>query len=89
MASMEILEFIFGGLQLCDCFLGLLSVSSAAGGAVQARRGTANRRDRRAAKQAGEKPPPVSRDNWLALILILCAVVLLFILAISWIASHV
>jgi hypothetical protein len=40
------------------------------------------------AKQAGEKPPPVSRDNWLALFLFLCAGVLLSILVISWIASR-
>lgn len=68
---MEIFEVIFGGLQLCDCFVGLLSLVSATGGAVEARRGTANRRERRAAKQAGQKPPPVPRDNWIALILIL------------------
>ena len=86
---MEILELIFGGLQLCDCFVGLLSLISATGGAVEARRGTANRLERRVAKQAGQKPPPVSRDNWFALILLLCAVVFLFILAITWIASRV
>jgi hypothetical protein len=86
---MEILELIFGGLQLCDCFLGLLSLISATGGAVEARRGTANRLERRVAKQAGQKPPPVSPDNWIALILLLLAVVFLFILAISWISSRV
>jgi hypothetical protein len=85
---MEILELIFGGLQLCDCFLGLMSMISATGGAVEARRGTANRRQRRLAKQAGQKPPPLSRDNWIALILLLCAVVFLLILAITWIASR-
>jgi hypothetical protein len=83
---MEILELIVGGLQLCDCFVGLLSLISATGSAVEARRGTANRRERRLAKQAGQKPPPVSRDNWLALILFLFAVALLCILAIAWIA---
>jgi hypothetical protein len=86
---MEILELIFGGLQLCDCFVGLLSLISATGGAVEARRGTANRLERRVAKQAGHKPPPVSRDNWIALILFLCAVVFLSIVVISWIASRV
>jgi hypothetical protein len=86
---MGILELIFGGLQLCDCFVGLLSLTSAAGSAVEARRGRANRRERRLAKQAGQEPPPVSRDNWFALILLLCAVVFLFILAITWIASRV
>jgi hypothetical protein len=88
---MEILELIFGGLQLCDCLVGLLSLISATGGAVEARRGTANRRERRIAKQAGEKPPPVSRENWIALILFLLAVVLLSILAftwLTWLASH-
>jgi hypothetical protein len=82
---MEILELIFGGLQLCDCFLGLLSLISATGSAVEARRGTGNRRERRMAKQAGQKPPPVSGDNWIALILFLLAVVLLSILGYTWI----
>ena len=86
---MEIFELIFGGLQLCDCFLGLLSLTSATGGAVEARRGTQNRLERRQAKQAGQQPPPVSRDNWLALILFLCTVVFSVILAITWIASRV
>ena len=86
---MEILELIFGGLQLCDCFLGLLSLMSATGSAVEARRGRANRHERRLAKQAGQKPPPVSGDNWIALILFLCAVVFLSIVVISWIASRV
>lgn len=86
---MEIVELIFGGLQLCDCFIGLLSLTSAAGGAVEARRGKANRLERRLAKQAGQTPPPVSRDNWVALILIFSSVVLLFILAIIWIAARV
>ena len=86
---MEILDLIFGGLQLCDCFLGLLSLISATGGAVEARRGTANRLERRVAKQAGQEPPPVSRDNWIALMLFLVAVVFLCILAISWLASRV
>jgi len=86
---MEILELIFGGLQLCDCFVGLLSLTSATGGAVEARRGKANRALRRLAKQAGDKPPPVSRDNWMALILFLFAVIFLGILAIAWIASRV
>ena len=86
---MEILELIFGGLQLCDCFVGLLSLTSATGSAIEARRGKANRLERRLAKQAGQEPPPVSRDNWIALILFLFAVVFLIILAITWIASRV
>jgi hypothetical protein len=85
---MEILELIFGGLQLCDCFVGLFSLTSAAGGAVEARRGKANRLERRLAKQAGQKPPPISRDNWMALILFVIAAVLLSILAMAWIASR-
>jgi hypothetical protein len=85
---MEILELIFGGLQLCDCFVGLVSLLSATGGAVEARRGTANRRERRLAKQAGQQPPPVSRDNWIALFLFFVAVVLLFIFALLWIAAR-
>jgi hypothetical protein len=85
---MEILELIFGGLQLCDCFLGLLSLMSATGSAVEARRGRANRHERRLAKQAGQKPPPVSGDNWIALILLILAVVLLSIVAIAWIGKQ-
>jgi hypothetical protein len=85
---MEIFELIFGGLQLCDCFLGLLSLTSVAGGAVEVRRGTANRRERRLAKQAGQKPPPLSRDNWIGLLLFLVAIVFAFIFAIAQIASR-
>jgi hypothetical protein len=85
---MEILELIFGGLQLCDCFVGMMSLTSATGGTIEARRGRANRLERRRAKQAGQEPPPVSRDNWLALFLFLCAGVFLGILAIAWIASR-
>jgi hypothetical protein len=84
----EIIELIFGSLQLCECFLSLLSLVSATGGAAEAQRGKANRRERRLAKQAGEKPPPVSRDNWIALILFLCAGALLLIVVISLIASR-
>lgn len=87
MAIMEILELIFGGLQLCDCFIGLLSLTSAAGGAVEARRGRANRLQRGLAKKTGQKPPPVSRDNWIALILFLFAVVFLCILLIALFGS--
>jgi hypothetical protein len=84
---MEVFELIFGGLQLCDCFVALLSLTSATGGAVEARRGSANRLERRMAKKAGQKPPLVSRDNWIALILFLFAAVFAFIFAIVRIAS--
>jgi hypothetical protein len=67
---------------------GPAGLASATGGAVEARRGAANPRERRQAKQAGEKPPPVSRDNWLAFMLFLFAIVLLVVLAIAWIASR-
>lgn len=81
---MEILEL----MQLCDCFLALVSLVSATGGAVEVRRGTANRRERRQAKQAGQKPPPISADNWIALMLILFAIVVLVILVIGRMAAR-
>jgi hypothetical protein len=86
---MDPLELIFGGLQLCDCFLGLMTLISASGSAVEAKRGAANRQERRLAKQAGEKPPPVSGHNWAALFLFLCAVIFLLVLVITWLASRV
>lgn len=85
---MEILELIFGGLQLCDCFVGLLGLTSATGGAVEARRGKANRVERRQAKRGGGNPPPVSHHNWIAVALILFAIVLFAILAIARVASR-
>jgi hypothetical protein len=75
------------GSFLCDCFLGLLGLVSATGGAVEARRGGANRLERRLAKQAGQEPPPVSRDNWFALVLFLLAITCLVMLGILWIVS--
>ena len=62
---------------------------SATGGAAEAQRGKENRRERRLAKQTGEKPPPLSRDNWIALILFLFAGTLLLILVMSWIVSRI
>lgn len=85
---MEIIELIVAGAQLCDCFVGLLSLTSATGGAIEARRGAGNRRERKLAKQAGQQPPPVSRDNWLALLLFLMAGILLVVLAVTWMVSR-
>lgn len=85
---MEILELLFGGAQLCDCFVGLMSLLSATGGAVEAKRGTANRRARRLAKHEGRTPPPMSRDNWLALILFVLAGAFLAILVMTWLAAR-
>src|ERR1051325_4770464 len=82
--SMEIRELILGSLQFCDCFFWTMGLASATGSAVEARRGRENRIERRQAKQAGEKPPPVSRDNWLALILLVVTIACFTILGAAW-----
>jgi hypothetical protein len=79
---MEILELVLGLVEVCGCFLELSAVGSGVGTGVAAVKARKEQVARKAARQAGNEPPPASR--WTTVFLLLLALTAFLAGMVAW-----
>jgi hypothetical protein len=72
---MEILEILFALVQACGCVAEVMAVTSPVGAGISAVKVQKNRKERRAAQQAGQTPPAPATPWWWLLGIFLFATV--------------